>query len=78
MAGVIDDAVDKVGEVVRDKAAEGFEETVVENAAVLEKLEKNGACASTSGVRNFLSKSETSWRPEKFFVRGRSKTLDCL
>ena len=32
-----------------------------ENAAVLEKLEKNGAFASTSGVRNFLSKSETSW-----------------
>ena len=38
-AGVIDDAVDKVGEVVRDKAAEGFEETVVESAAVLEKTE---------------------------------------
>ena len=44
-AGVIDDAVDKVGEVVRDKAAEGFEETVVENAAVLKRLEKNGAFA---------------------------------
>ena len=36
-AGVIDNAV--------DKAAEGFEETVVENAAVLKRLEKNGAFA---------------------------------
>ena len=41
---------------VADNFTEG-DEFPEENAAVLEKLEKNGALASTSGVRNFLSRS---------------------
>ena len=72
--------VESTVEAVTDKAAEEVDEVVEKSKKPSSnRLSRLYLIKPPKESRNLLSnRLSRLWRPEKFFVRGRSKTLDCL